>query len=190
MRSKPSKELQEFILQNYTYEPITGIITRKGETIALGGSYRSNGYRDIGFFFNGKGTSQLFHRAAWLLHYGEFPECGIDHIDGNKSNNKIYNLRLCTSSQNSANRRKQKNASLTSIYKGVSLRAGKHRKPWRASINCNGKAIFIGQFGTEIEAAKAYDNKAREFFGEFSLVNLDDDGFGTPRSERYFLDLI
>ena len=92
---------------------------------------------------------------------------GIDHIDGNGLNNQKYNLRFCTNSENQMNVRKQKNTS--SIYKGVCFY--KCSKKWMASIGLNGKKTHLGYFDTEAEAAKAYNTKAIELFGEFANLN-------------------
>jgi len=93
----------------------------------------------------------------------------IDHINSNGLDNRKANVRFATSQQNSWNQRKQRGNS-SSKYKGVSWE--KKRKEWRARITCNDKLIFIGCFNTEEAAAKAYDGKARELFGEFAWLNF------------------
>lgn len=91
----------------------------------------------------------------------------IDHKDGNGLNNQRNNLRVCTRSENQMNKRKQEG--LSSIYKGVSFH--KREGKWRAVIMINGKAINLGDFASEIEAAKAYDAKAIALFCEFANLN-------------------
>jgi hypothetical protein len=103
------------------------------------------------------------HRLILGAQPGEF----VDHIDGDGLNNRKRNLRICTNSENSMNRRPQKG---TSIYKGVYWH--KDNKKWRARIRLNGKLIFLGYFNNEITAARAYDKKARELFGEFANLNF------------------
>jgi len=94
-----------------------------------------------------------------------FPK--TDHKDGNGLNNKRDNLRVCNSNQNQHNRRKHKTGS--SKYKGVRLTpTGK----WQARIKFHSKEIYIGSFDFEIDAAKAYDSKAKELFGEFCNTNF------------------
>jgi hypothetical protein len=90
----------------------------------------------------------------------------VDHIDGNGLNNRSSNLRLCTVRQNMWNRRPTGGRS---IYKGVCRRAGK--KKWAAQISRRGRRYHVGYFDSEIEAAKAYDKKAKELFGEFAYLN-------------------
>lgn len=92
----------------------------------------------------------------------------IDHKNGNPLDNRKNNLRFCTRSQNYMNKKgAYKNS--TSKYKGVHWRKG--RNTWRAGIGIDGKAIHLGTFKLEIEAAKAYNEKALELFGEFANIN-------------------
>lgn len=92
----------------------------------------------------------------------------IDHIDGNGLNNCKSNIRVCTSSQNSMNRKKYGNKS--SLFKGVNLhRQGK----WVASIGLgNRKRKYLGWFELEVDAAKAYDEAAKKYFGEYANLNF------------------
>lgn len=92
----------------------------------------------------------------------------IDHLDGNGLLNVRSNLRLCTNSQNQQNKRKRKNCS--SKFKGICWH--KNRKKWEVYISLNKKLYYLGYFDDEIEAAKAYDRKAKEFFGEFARLNF------------------
>ena len=91
-----------------------------------------------------------------------------DHIDRNTLNNQRDNLRPCTNGQNSANRAKSRGAQ--SQFKGIFL-AGKR---WRAVISIGRKHIHLGHFANEIDAAKAYDQAARERFGDFAHCNFPD----------------
>ncbi len=101
--------------------------------------------------------------------------CEIDHKNHNGIDNRIRNLRTCTRSQNQGNRRNLKRANTTSIFKGVHVPVyyQKHtKKKWASMITFEYNRIFIGLFNSEIEAAKAYDTKALELFGEFAYVNF------------------
>lgn len=93
---------------------------------------------------------------------------GIDHIDGDGLNNSRSNLRKCTQSENIANSRKFVKSS--SQFKGVDF--DKSRKKWRARIVKNRKEFHLGYFKSEEDAAKAYDKKAVDFFGNFSRTNF------------------
>src|SRR6202790_3293681 len=93
----------------------------------------------------------------------------IDHKNHNTLDNRIENLRLCTSQENNRNRKKRKNVS--SIYKGVLWRKDKNR--WQAKIVYNGKQHHLGYFKFEKEAAIAYDNAAIKYFGDFKILNFE-----------------
>jgi hypothetical protein len=91
-----------------------------------------------------------------------------DHIDFNGLNNQRYNLREATHLENMLNRKSKINSS--SNYKGVYWR--KDNKIWGAKINLKGNQIHLGFFLDEIEAAKTYDKKAKELFGQFAYLNF------------------
>lgn len=92
----------------------------------------------------------------------------VDHINGNKLDNRRINLRLATHAQNGMNRKKSLNKS--SIYKGVHY--CKERSSWKTEIQTNNKAHHIGRFTTEHHAAMAYDMMASFLFGEFAKLNF------------------
>lgn len=94
-----------------------------------------------------------------------------DHKNGDIFDNRMCNIRICTPSQNSINRGISKNN--TSGYKGVTRNPNKN-KPWKATITKDGKTIHIGSFSSKINAAKAYDKKALELFGEFAYLNFSE----------------
>jgi len=92
----------------------------------------------------------------------------IDHINGNRLNNSKSNLRFCNHTQNMQN--KQRKGIFSSQYKGVCWH--KNHKIWEAKITYYKKQINLGYFKDEIQAAKAYDKKAKELFGEFACLNF------------------
>lgn len=109
------------------------------------------------------------HRAIWVLAHGRWPTETIDHINGNRSDNRLCNLREATFQENSWNGSSRKGSS---VYLGVSRNAGRG-KAWQASIMIDGKSKHLGNFNTEIEAARAYDVAASKHFGEFARQNLE-----------------
>jgi hypothetical protein len=94
----------------------------------------------------------------------------VDHRNNVGIDNRRSNLRLCNQTNNQANRFLDKDS--TSGYKGVTLKKDKMRnKPWFAQINHEGRHYSIGYFFTKEEAAKAYNAKAKELFGDFARLN-------------------
>jgi hypothetical protein len=93
----------------------------------------------------------------------------IDHRNNNPLDNRRNNLRICTQGQNLCNYRQDafKGNDATSIYKGVY----KNGKKWRVVVSFQRVRHFVGDFTTEIEAAKAYNKKALELHGEFAKLN-------------------
>lgn len=91
----------------------------------------------------------------------------VDHINGNRLDNRKSNLRLCSAYQNNLNRCGVKNTS--SKYKGVSWRG--YINKWTAQIEVNGKYKHIGCFYDECDAALAYNLIAAEYFSEFAYFN-------------------
>lgn len=140
--------LKEFYLYNYDtgafYHAKDRLFVRAG-TIA--GSKDGNGYMTLTV----SGKKIKSHRAAWFLTYGYLPEKFIDHIDGNRTNNAILNLRLVDRVQNAQNMRKAKSNSPSGL-----IGAFRHKHKWRSQIVVNKKTINLGCFNTAEEAHQAY----------------------------------
>lgn len=109
-----------------------------------------------------KGSAVLMHRLLTGAKSGEY----VDHINGNTLDNRKSNLRICRKQQNEFNTKRRSDN--RSGFRGVcAARRGK----FRAYINKDGKQYHLGEFSDPVEAAKAYNAKAVEFFGEFARLN-------------------
>lgn len=118
------------------------------------------------FYLRGYAATKLNYKNVYL-HVFILGFKGIDHKDGNRLNNQRSNLRKATPTQNAANKRKQ--GFTSSKYKGVSF--SKEKQKWCAYIDSNYIRYRLGYFLNEVDAAKAYNAKALELFGEFARLN-------------------
>ena len=117
-----------------------------------------------GHWYAYSGHSQiLMHRLIMNCPKGK----EIDHWNNNGLDNRRANIRECSHSQNMANK---PGRSKISKYKGLVYHKLAHK--WRARIRCNYRCFHLGLFDSEINAAKAYDKKAKELFGEFAYLNF------------------
>ena len=111
----------------------------------------------------------IMHRE--ILHAPDGIE--VDHINGNRLDNRKENLRLSTKVENGRNRGLNSNNS--SGYKGVSYKKSRHN--WQARINVKGKRIWLGQGNSPEEAARIYDIGALKYFGEFAWTNFPKENY-------------
>jgi len=115
------------------------------------GTISSDGYRVVKVTWNGKRPHWYQHRIVWAMHYGQWPTKNIDHIDGDRANNVITNLREVTDQENSKNLRMSKNN--TSGHIGVNWHKG--RSKWQASITVSGKWIYLKTYANIEDAIAA-----------------------------------
>lgn len=150
----------DLLNQVLDYNVDTGLFVWKiqsgrGRIGSVAGTKTFNGY--ISVHFDGK--QYYAHRLAWFFVYGEWPNGRIDHINHNKIDNRIANLRIATQSQNITNMKRE--------IRGVKkLRDCRDR--YSARIWKDYKEIHIGNFGSREEAFEAYKKTSIELFGEFS----------------------
>lgn len=126
------------------------------------------GYPERTFYKQG----EVFHEKLHHFIIGK-PNKGfvVDHINGDKLDNRSTNLRICTQRQNTLNRGIcSKN---TSGYKGVSY--SDKKKSWSAYITANGKRKYIGYFSNAEDAARAYDYHSLILHGEYGFLNFPEE---------------
>lgn len=122
------------------------------------------GYAKRDSRINGKRKCVYMHRFINDTSEGEL----TDHINGDRLDNRRDNLRSCNHTQNHANKKVE--SKFSSKYKGVYWH--KNRNKWVSMVRVNRKSYYLGCFDDEKEAARAYDAKARELFGEFARLNI------------------
>lgn len=167
LKEKERKLTPKRLRETHTYDAMTGRFARihhdamnRPHSTKEPGMNTWNGYRAIKIDF----VTYRAHRLAWLYFYGRWPKGSLDHINCNRQDNRISNLRESDHSKNGMNRPATK--SNTSGYKGVSF--DKRRNCWHASVGFKGKNISAGDFSTAKEASAAYNKKAIELFGDFA----------------------
>lgn len=154
------RRASEALDDNFSYAPLTGVVSRIGQRgrgqVGPVGTVGTNGYLVVRF----SGQTLTLHRLAWRLNYGTFPDGMIDHVNGDRTDNRLTNLRLATAVQNQANRR------CAVGLKGVSLHQPTGK--WRATIGNR----HLGLFETDADAARAYDEAAVAAWGEYAAPNF------------------
>lgn len=153
------------------YNPTTGALTWKIDTNREAkaghpaGCVVRRGYIRVGI----KGKSYYAHRLAWLLHYGEWPAQEIDHIDHDRSNNKIDNLRAVDHRDNTKNQTLRKTN--TSGVNGVCWFEREQR--WVAYVYVAGKPTCLGYFTAfnEAVAARLAANKQHGYHENHGVVS-------------------
>lgn len=146
---------QEELKRRFYYDPETGVFTRKNfekgcKLRRKVGTCNSEGYLSFHINIGKKRHDYKAHRLAWLYVYGCWPKHEIDHINHNKLDNRIANLRDVTRSANLHNCRSFK----TKVYGclGVSFTG----KKWVAKVSIDNKQIYLGTFTTKEAAHAAY----------------------------------
>jgi hypothetical protein len=151
----------QYLKSIVSYDKETGVFQRKDGV--------KFGFKDDGYLrseINGK--NYYLHRLAWLYEYGEFPDSHLDHVNGDKADNRIENLRKASRSENLCNVRKTKRN--TSGYKNVTFH--KESNKWRVKVSVNGKNKSFGLY-EDIELADLVAIEVRnKFHGQFANHSL------------------
>jgi hypothetical protein len=124
------------------------------------GCIKPHGYEMIGIDY----ARYYSHRLVWLYHHGEWPRSQIDHINGNRSDNRIINLREASHTENQRNRGRQKNNH--SGTNGVHWASREQR--WIAKIKVHQKTRQIGAFLEKNEAIAARKAAETKLFGQYA----------------------
>ena len=148
-KGKSLGQLDDYIKSHFRYNPNTGVIIRNDRNGGCG-SLDSKGYLILKI----KGRQFKSHRIAWFLYYGEMPDMEIDHINRNKTDNRICNLRVSDRGDNNRNRHQMKNKDTGYI--------GIHRCKHYKTISYNFEVRYRGKlykFYTLEEAVKFRKDK-------------------------------
>jgi len=131
---------------------------------------RNNYYAQTSFWDKNKKQNKNYSMHRLIMNNPDGLQ--VDHINHNGLDNRKENLRICTASQNSMNTHKTKENKYG--YKGVCFIGGKQNrtKPYAAQLRYGKKRYYLGQFATPEEAARAYDQKAKEMFGGYACLNF------------------
>ena len=158
---------QEVLLENFRYDETTGDLywkVKRAYTTDLSKPISAkdrHGYIVVCTKLSGKTKVYRIHRLIWTIVYGMNPK-NIDHIDGDRTNNQISNLREVTHQQNMMNRKKRVGS--ISAYKGIT----KSKYSWIAEITFMNNRHYLGSFKTEKEAAIAYEEASKKLHGNFA----------------------
>jgi hypothetical protein len=128
----------------------------------IAGRKKPNGYVQIEI----EGKAYYAHRLVWKVHHGTDPTSLIDHINGDRNDNRIENLREATASESTQSRCTPR--SNTSGVKGVYW--AKQRGAWGVKITIGGVQHFLGYFDDKSEAAEVANTARSKFHGEFARV--------------------
>ncbi|MCO7736417.1 HNH endonuclease [Brucella intermedia] len=162
-------ETLEYMSEWLSYSPENGLfrwkkdVNSKTKRNDIAGSVNDRGYRTICLNYKVRRA----HRLAWLYVTGEWPDEDIDHINGDRDDNRIDNLRPATRTLNNANSKTRD--STQAGYKGVAL--NKRTGKWFARINNQGQHQHLGTFESAVEAHAAYAQAANENFGPFARAS-------------------
>jgi hypothetical protein len=149
------------------------VIDEEDAGLVSGFTWRTN-HNGYATAYGGGGRANKSHVFMHRLIAKPPPGKVIDHIDGNALNNRRSNLRVCTQAENCRNTKRRPGGH--SALKGVTRFTTKRLKKWYWKAYIAGK--HIGYFDTEVEAARAYDEKARILFGQFARLNFPDNKGG------------
>lgn len=154
----------DYVRSVLNYDPETGLFTwksgvnRRLAAGAIAGTQHGSGYISIQI----NGHIYLAHRLAWLYVFGRWPSGFLDHINGDRGDTRIANLREASRVEN--NRNKRTPSHNTSGFKGVHVASNGRVQ---AHIGVGRRQLYLGSFGSIEEARAAYEAAAQRYFGSF-----------------------
>lgn len=164
---KHGREVYEAATKLLDYDPETGLFKWKKRFKGVradltAGRVSARGYHEI------RANRKLLrsHRLAWYMTHQQVPD-QIDHINGDRTDNRITNLRNCTHTQNCRNCKIRKN----NTSKCVGVHWDKNNRKWQASIKVNYVSIHLGRFDDIEDAKQARIEAENKYYGEFAPSN-------------------
>lgn len=124
-----------------------------------------NQYHAVFLYFNNGRKFCKVHKLVMLAFIGE-SKLHVDHVNGNKLDNRLENLRYCTVRENLSFDNRKYKKHLASKYVGVSIATGSRKRKWRSRIEINGKTKVLGYFEFEKDASEAYQNALKNLVEE------------------------
>jgi hypothetical protein len=144
------------------------VVTCRGHIQRRKGKIISQYAHRLGYTFTGVAPRHvLTHRLMAMAFLGAEGDFEVDHIDGNRANNALSNLRLCSRPQNMTNRKCANKTGVRGVY--FNAKTGRYH----AYIASNGRRTYLGGFECRNAAGRAYDRAARELHGEFATLNFN-----------------
>ena len=138
---------QEELKSIVSYNPETGVFTNRKTWRVIG--HKDRGYVVLHLAYNNTLITYKAHRLAWLYVYGYTPKM-LDHINGDRADNRIANLRLTTDRENACNRKMHREGKLPGCF------LDKRYNKWQAQLRINGKNIPLGMYADQRSAHEAY----------------------------------
>lgn len=169
LKENKMSEVHKFYIKGHEFlidKDKVELISKYNWYLTMHGKNSSRPYLQTNIVINNKNHSMFLHRLLIDAKTGQL----VDHKNNNTKDNRMCNLRLCTHAENSRNKSPKKNG--TSRYLGVFVDTKNRKEPgYVCRIGRDRKIIYIGTFKTELEAAKAYNEAALKYHGEFANLN-------------------
>lgn len=157
----------DLVRKYFRYDPETGSLIRlidaglRARAGTEAGWIDNKGYKRVSLEYR----KHQVHRLAWALHYGEFPAQMIDHVNGDRADNRIENLRPANCSQNGAN--------MLPRPSKTGVRGVRENGPgYCVSIVCKGTRHYLGQYRSIEDAKQVAEAAYKKFFGDYAPVSL------------------